>query len=296
MRIALEYKLILFFLLIACVNSTGIAQVQPPALMKKVGFDQRLNEQVPLDLEFADDTGKTVKLGDYLGQKPVVLVLAYYRCPMLCTLVLNGLTQSMRAIPYTIGKEFNVVTISFDPRETPDLAAAKKKTYVKSYGRSGAAAGWHFLTGKEDAIEKLTKAVGFRYIYDAKQDQYIHTSGIIILTPEGKISRYFYGITYSPVDLRLGLVEASAEKIGSPTDQILLYCCHYDPETGKYTASILNFVRAGGVFTIVAVVGMVWFLMRRNRRRHGNPPDKGALAELTTTQSEIKQEMHGDAC
>jgi protein SCO1 len=297
MRIALKFKLIWFFLLAACANSTGIAQVQPPALMKKVGFDQRLNQQVPMDLEFTDDTGKTVKLRDYFGQKPIVLVLAYYRCPMLCTLVLNGLTQSMRAIPYTIGKEFNVVTVSFDPRETSDLAAAKKKTYAKSYGRSGAAEGWHFLTGKEDAIEKLTKAVGFRYIYDAKQDQYIHTSGIIILTPEGKISRYFYGITYSPVDLRLGLVEASAEKIGSPTDQILLYCCHYDPETGKYTASILNFVRAGGVFTIVAVVGMVWFLMRRNKRRQGNTPDKGgALAKLTTTQSEIKQEMHGDAC
>ena len=165
-------------------------------LLKKVGFDQRLNEQVPLDLEFTDDAGKAVRLRDYFGEKPVILVLAYYKCPMLCTLVLNGLTQALRETPFTIGKEFNVVTVSFNPRETPNLAAAKKKTYLKSYGRPGAADGWHFLTGKEEAIEKLTKAVGFRYLYDAKQDQYIHTSGIVILTPKGKISRYFYGISY----------------------------------------------------------------------------------------------------
>ena len=238
------------------------AQDQAPEVLKKVGFDQRLNEQVPLNLSFVDDKGTAVKLGDYFGQKPVILVLAYYRCPMLCTLVLNGLTQAMRTMPFTMGKEFDVVTVSFDPRETADLAAAKKKRYVDAYGRPGSADGWHFLTGKQDAIEKLTKAVGFRYVYDAKQDQYIHTSGIMILTPHGKLSRYFYGITFPPRDLRLGLVEASADKIGSPTDQILLYCFHYDPNTGKYTASILNFVRVGGVFTVVLVIGMVWLLFR----------------------------------
>ena len=178
-------------------------------------------------------------------------------------------------MPFTLGKEYNVVTVSFDPRETPRLAAAKKKTYLASYGRPGAAEGWHFLTGKAPAIEKLTAAVGFRYVYDAKQDQYIHTSGIMILTPRGKISRYFYGIQFPQRDLRLGLVEASADKIGSPTDQVLLYCFHYDPAAGKYTANILSFVRAGGVLTVVAVVGMVWFLLRRGRP--GKEGDGGVL-------------------
>ena len=231
-----------------------------------MGFDQRLNEQVPLDLKFTDETGDAVKLGDYFGNKPVILVMAYYRCPMLCTLVLNGLVQGMRDMPFTPGTDFNVVTVSFDPRETPELAAAKKKNYIANYGRPGAAEGWHFLTGKPDAIEKLTRAVGFRYVYDAKQDQYIHTSGIMILTPQGKISRYFYGIEFPGRDLRLGLVEASANKIGSPTDQVLLYCFHYDPATGKYSASILNFVRAGGALTVLALAGMVWFLCRRRPR------------------------------
>ncbi len=290
MKTSLKFSVPIGILLsIGCLASIGAAQVQPPAFVKKVGFDQRLNEQIPLNLEFTDDTGKKVKLADYFGQKPVVLVLAYYRCPMLCTLVLNGLTKSLQAIPFTIGKEFNVVTVSFDPHETADLAAAKKKTYVGSYGREGAAEGWHFLTGKEEAIKKLTSAVGFRYLYDAKHDQYIHTSGIIVLTPGGKISRYFYGITYSPVDLRLGLVEASAEKIGSPTDQILLYCCHYDPETGKYTASILNFVRLGGIFTIFAVVGMVWFLLKRKGRSQRKSTGMGGHSESMTAPAEHEQ-------
>jgi protein SCO1/2 len=235
---------------------------QVPDILRRVGFDQRLNEQVPLDLKFTDETGNAVKLGDYFGKRPVVLVLAYSRCPMLCTLVLNGLVQGMRNMPFTVGREFNVVTVSFDPRETPDLAAAKKKTYIASYGRPGAAEGWHFLTGKPEAIKKLTGAVGFRYVYDAGQDQYVHTSGIMVLTPQGKISRYFYGIQFPSRDLRLGLVEASANKIGSPTDQVLLYCFHYDPAAGKYSARILNLVRAGGVLTVIAVGGMVWFLWR----------------------------------
>jgi protein SCO1 len=223
-----------------------------------------------LDLPFVDETGKAVKLGDYFGEKPVILVLAYYRCPMLCTLVLNGLTTAMHELPFTIGKEFNVVTVSFDPRETSELAAKKKKTYVAAYGRPGAEEGWHFLTGKQDAIDKLTDAVGFRYVYDAKQDQYIHTSGIMVLTPHGKISRYFYGIKFPVRDLKFGLIEASAEKIGSPTDQVLLYCFHYDPQTGKYSANILMMVRVGGVCTIIGLVGMVWFLMRRERRKRSH--------------------------
>ncbi len=217
-----------------------------PEVYRKVGFDQRLNEQVPLDLEFVDETGTTVKLGDYFGKKPVILVLAYYRCERLCTKVLNELAQSMKRLPFEVGKEFNVVTVSFDPRETPDLAARKKEAYMAAYGRPGAAAGWHFLTGKQPSIDKLTDAVGFHYVYDAKEDQFIHTSAIIVLTPGGKISRYFYDVRYAPRDLRLGLVEASAEKIGSPVDVVLLYCSHYDPQTGKYTASILNFVARAG--------------------------------------------------
>ena len=241
-------------------------QELPPAL-QNVKFDQRLNEQVPLDLPFVDESGTAVKLGDYFGDKPVILVLAYFRCPMLCTLVLNGLVQSMRDMPFTLGNEFRVVTVSFDPRETPDMAAAKKRTYIGHYGKPAAAEGWHFLTGKEDAIERLTKAVGFHYIYDAKKDQYIHTAGIMVLTPTGKLSRYFYDIHYPSRDLRLALVEASANKIGSPVDQILLYCFHYDPATGKYSATILNFVRAGGALTVLGVIVMVALLVKGQSRR-----------------------------
>jgi protein SCO1/2 len=246
------------------------ADSQVSTVLRDVGFDQRLNEQVPLDLKFTDSTGAAVKLGDYFGNRPVILVLAYYRCPMLCTLVLNGLVQAMRGMPFAAGADFDVVTVSFDPRETPDLAAAKKKTYIASYARPGAAEGWHFLTGQPAAIDKLTRAVGFRYVYDAKQDQYIHTSGIMILTPQGRISRYFYGIDFPDRDLRLGLVEASAGKIGSPTDQVLLYCFHYDPASGKYTASILNLVRAEGVLTVLALAGMVWFLCRGGPRKRSD--------------------------
>ena len=252
-------------LLAAAPAAANGADPQTPAVLRDVGFDQRLNEQVPLDLKFTDETGAAVKLADYFGNKPVILVMAYYRCPMLCTLVLNGLVQGMRNMPFTPGTDYNVVTVSFDPRETPDRAAAKKKNYIAKYGRPGAAAGWHFLTGQPEAIEKLTRGVGFRYVYDAKQDQYIHTSGIVLMTPQGRISRYFYGIEFPGRDLRLGLVEASANKIGSPTDQVLLYCFHYDPATGKYSASILNFVRAGGALTVLALAGMVWFLCRRPR-------------------------------
>ena len=255
-------SLIAVVLLVACFVSTAAAQVPPPSVVKKVGFDQRLNEQVPLDLMFLDESGKAVRLSQYFGEKPVILVLAYYRCPMLCTLVLNGLTQALKSMPFTLGKEFNVVTVSFDPEETPELAARKKATYMASYGRPDAADGWHFLTGKQDAIQKLTKAVGFRYEYDEKEHMYNHASGIMVLTPRGKISRYYFGIKFPVRDLRLGLVEASADKIGSPTDQLLLYCFHYDPLTGKYSASIVNFVRLGGVLTVFGLVGMVWFLMR----------------------------------
>jgi protein SCO1/2 len=267
-------------ILAACTLVSGVARAQQAPPVEKMRFDQRLDHQVPLDLPFVDEAGKAVRLGDYFGEKPVILVLAYYSCPMLCTQVLNGLSDAMRQLPFTVGKEFNVVTVSFDARETPELAAKKKKTYVASYGRPGAAEGWHFLTGQQDAIDRLTEATGFHYVYNAKKDMFDHPAGIMVLTPAGKISRYFYDIRFVPRDLRLGLVEASAEKIGSPTDQVLLFCSHYDPDTGKYTANVLMFVRVGGVLTIVVLAGMIWFLMRYQRRRHARLAVAGQTASL----------------
>lgn len=249
--------------------STGQAQDTSgrPRVLRDVRFDQRLNEQVPLDLTFHDETGQTVRLGDYFGTKPVILVLAYYRCPQLCTRVLNGLVQALMDISFDVGKEFNVLTVSFDPREKPELAAAKKKTYLERYGRAGAEQGWHFLTGDEAPIKRLTDAVGFHYTYDAKHDQFAHASGIMVLTLAGKLSRYFYDISYSPRDLRLGLVEASANRIASPSDHILLFCFHYDPMEGKYGPTIINFIRLGGVLTVLALGTFIGIMVRQERRR-----------------------------
>jgi protein SCO1/2 len=242
------------------------AQANLPPALRGVGFNQRLDAQLPLDLEFKDETGNIVKLGRYFGhEKPVILVLAYFRCPMLCTEVLNGLVRALLDIPFTIGREFEVLTISFDPRETPELAAAKKQTYVERYARPGAAEGWHFLTGSAEAIQRLTDSVGFHYTYDARNDQFAHSSGIIILTPRGRVARYFYDIRYPARDLRLGLVEASANKIGSRVDQILLYCFHYDPAEGRYGAAIMNGVRLGGVLTVLGLGVLLGVLWRQER-------------------------------
>jgi protein SCO1/2 len=238
-----------------------------PPVLRDVGFDQKLDTQVPLDLTFTDETGRAVQLADYFNGKPVILVLAYYRCPMLCTEVLNGLVRALLDVPLDIGKDFNVVTVSFDPREKPELAAAKKKTYLERYGRPGAEAGWHFLTGDEEPIKRLTEAVGFHYVYDERNDQYAHASGILVLTPTGKISRYFYDVRYSPRDLRLGLVEASANKIGSPVDKVLLFCFHYDPAEGRYGPTIMNFVRLGGVLIVLALSLFIGYLWREERRK-----------------------------
>lgn len=243
------------------------ADTSVPQALRDVGFDQRLNEQVPPDLCFRDESGRTVRLGDYFGHRPIILVLAYYKCPMLCTQVLNGLVRCLLDVPLVMGKDYEVVTVSFDPRETPDLAAAKRATYLERYGRPGSAGGWHFLTGDEEPIKRLTKAVGFRYRYDAVNDQYAHASGIMVLTPEGRISRYFYDVSFSPRDVRLGLVEASDNKIGSPVDQILLFCFHYDPAEGKYGATVMNFVRLGGALTLLSIGGMLFILWRQERRR-----------------------------
>jgi protein SCO1/2 len=194
-----------------------------PAALRSVAIDQRLNEQVPLDLVFRNERGETVLLGDLFHGKPVILVLAYYRCPMLCTLVLNGLVQALDRLSFGVGEEFSIVTVSFDPRDTPELAAAKKLAYIERYGRANAANGWHFLTGDRPAIDRLTDAVGFRYSYDATRDQFAHASGIMVMTPQGRIARYFFGVEYSSRDLRLALVEASANRIGSPIDQVMLF-------------------------------------------------------------------------
>ncbi len=251
--------------------ASSLVRAGPPSLpasLRNVGFDQHLDERLPLELGFKDETGREVTLSDYFGRgKPVILVLAQYRCRMLCTEVLNGLVRAMLDMNLKLGTDFEVITVSFDSRETPDLAAGKKKTYLERYGHAGSEVGWHFLTGKSDAIERLTKAVGFRYTYDAKNDQFAHASGIIVLTPTGKISRYFFDIQYPPRDLRLSLVEASANRIGSPVDQILLFCFHYDPAEGKYGPTVMNFLRLGGVLCVTGIVGLICVLRRGDRRR-----------------------------
>jgi protein SCO1/2 len=235
--------------------------VRPPNL-QNVGIEQHLDAQVPADLAFTDDTGRSVKLGDYFGHKPLILNLVYYNCPMLCGEALAGLTGSMRLVKFDVGNEYEVVTVSFNPNETPAIAAEKKKDYLKRYGRPNAAAGWHFLTGPADSINALTKAVGFQYQYDAKLNQYAHATAIMVLTPQGHISRYFYGVDFPPKDLRMGLVEASQGKIGNAVDQILLYCYHYDPATGKYGAIVNNILKLGAGLTILLLGGLLLILFR----------------------------------
>jgi protein SCO1/2 len=238
-----------------------------PAALQEVKIEQKLDQQLPLDLVFRDESGRDVKLGDYFGQKPVVLAFVYYDCPMLCTQVLNGMVTSFRVLPFQIGKEFDVVTISFDPRETPALAESKKKVYLNYLPermRANASSGWHFLTGDQANIEKITEAAGFHYRYDDATKQFAHASAIMVTTPHGKLSRYFYGIEYPARDLRLGLIESSANKIGSPVDQLLLYCYHYDPATGKYGAAIMKIMRVAGVLTLLGILAMVLLLKGRN--------------------------------
>jgi protein SCO1/2 len=233
-----------------------------PPVLRDVGIDQRLNHQAPLHLSFRDEEGRAVRLGDYFGRRPVILALVYYECPMLCTQVLNGLVSALGVLSFDAGREFDVVAVSFDPGEGPELARAKKHAYLERYRRPGAERGWHFLTGAQPAIAELTRAVGFRYVYDERRDQFAHGAAVIVLTPSGRIARYFYGIEYAPRDLRLGLVEASANRIGSIADQVLLLCYHYDPASGRYGFVALTLVRIGGVLTVAAIVGF-WILERR---------------------------------
>jgi len=242
---------------------------QTPTALAKVSFEQRLNEQLPLELPFKDETGRAVKLGDYFGRKPVVLTFVYYECPMLCTEVLNGLESSLRVLNETIGKEFDVVTVSFDPKETAVLAAGKKKAYLERYKRPEAERGWHFLTGEQASIDALTKAAGFHYFWDEASHQFAHASGIIVATPTGKVSRYFMGIEHSPRDVKFALIESSNEKIGTLADRLLLYCYHYDPAKGNYGFVAMRAVRIGGAVTILALVGFVFVSIRRDQKAIG---------------------------
>lgn len=268
-------KRLLLFILLA-FSSGAAASAQPaqpaprdarPPILREVGIQQRLGQSLPLDAIFRDESGRAVRLGQYFGKRPVVLVLAYYNCPMLCTEVLNGLLSSLRVLSFDVGKEFEVVTVSFDPREKPADAAAKKRPYVEAYRRPGAAAGWHFLTGSGASIERLTAAVGFRYKFDESLGQFAHAAALYVTTPEGRLSRYFYGIDYAPRDLRLALIESSRSRIATPIDQILLYCYHYDPKVGRYGAVVMNMVRAGGVAAVLALSTFLTVMWRRDHRR-----------------------------
>ena len=238
---------------------------QMPEPLRKVAFEQRLNEPLPLELPFKDENGRAVKLGDYFGRKPVVLAFVYYECPMLCTQVLNGLESALRVLNESAGKEFDVVTVSFDARETPALAAGKKRAYLDRYQRAGAEQGWHFLTGDQASIDALTKAAGFSFYWDEPTQQFAHASGIVVATPAGKLSRYFLGIDYSPRDVKFALMESSKERIGSLADQLLLYCYHYDPATGNYGFVAMRAVRVGGAVTLMALVGFVLVSLRRGQ-------------------------------
>jgi protein SCO1/2 len=250
------------------------ASQRPPGL-KHVGIEQHLNDQIPPNLTFLDENGKAVRLGDYFGKRPLILNLVYYQCPMLCGEVLSGLESAMRVLKFDVGKDFDVLTVSFDPRETPQMAAAKKAEYLKRYNRPGAEQGWHFLTGQQDSIDALTNAAGFQYEFDPKLGQFAHATAIMILTPEGKIAQYYYGVEYAPKDLRLGLVQASQNKIGNVVDEVLLYCYHYDPDTGKYGAIVNRILKLSGAATIL-VLGAFLALMFRI----GSPGNRAAKRVL----------------
>lgn len=254
-------------------------QIAAPAILSKVGITQNLGAQIPPDLAFRDEGGKAVQIGDYFGRKPIVLSLVYFDCPALCTEVLNGELRTMKAISLDLGKDFDAVTVSFEPKDMPALAKAKRDVYAGQYGRSGAAENWHFLTGEQQSIDALTNAVGFRYAYDASIRQYAHAAAIVILTPDGRIDRYFYGVQYPARDVRLGLFEASEGKIGSLTDQALLYCYQYDPMTGRYGLVVMNVLRAAGGLTVVLLgTFMLVMFLRERKRSSGVSPAAGAKA------------------
>jgi protein SCO1 len=266
--------LFLLGLLLIPAGSADAQQVQSIGvssdLLREVGIDQKLGNQVPMNLDFRDEHGNPVQLGQFFDGKPMLLALVYYRCPLLCTQIMDSVLNSLKRVPLDAGKDFNVVMVSIDPTDRPIEAEAKKVMYAGLYGRPGAAAGWHFLTGEDPQIHRLAEAVGFRYAYDPDTEQYAHAAAIMILTPGGKVSRYFYGIKYQPRDLRLGLVEASSDKIGSPVDAFLLYCYHYDPRNGKYDLLISNVIRILGLATVLGIGILIFVLSRQTQALPGN--------------------------
>ena len=241
-----------------------------PTWLPQAGLEQRLHEFIPLDVPFWDAAGQPVRLRDYFGSQPVILILVYYDCPNLCTLVLDGLLKALRVLSLTVGTDFHVLAVSINPDNPPSLAAVQQGHYIQEYGRAGAAHGWHFLTGQPESIQRLTQAVGLRYTYDAAHGEYAHAAGIMVLTPQGQLARYFYGVEYAPRDVRLALVEAAASKIGSPIDQLLLLCYHYDPQSGTYTLAILRVLRLAGVATVVALGTCLGVLLQRERRKRAS--------------------------
>jgi protein SCO1/2 len=239
---------------------------ETPRQLENVTFEQRLETRLPLDTPFSDEAGRDVTLGDYFGKRPVVLAFVYYSCPMLCTQVLNGVSSAVKAMPFTVGEDFDVVYVSFDSRETPQLAAQKKASQLEDYHQAATAGGWHYLTGTEEAIARVTSAAGFSYRWDEPTGQFAHVSGVLVTTPDGRLSRYFYGVEYSPKELRMALVESGEGRIGSAVDQLLLYCYHYDPATGRYGVIAMNVVRLGGAVTLILLAGFIWAMRRRDTR------------------------------
>jgi protein SCO1/2 len=260
--------------------SPGVPSDQMPSVLSKVTFEQRLDERLPLDLQFKDEEGRTVRLGDYFGRRPVLMAFVYYDCPMLCTQVLNGIDTSLKVLDETVGQEFDVVAVSFDPRETPALANGKKKAQVDRYQRPGSEAGWHFLTGEEPAIKELTGAAGFHYVWDERTQQFAHPSGIMVVTPDGRLARYFFGIEYASRDVRFALIESSAGRIGRLIDRLLLYCYHYDPATGSYGFVAMRAVRIGGAATMLALAGFIVASLRREGRAATSSASAHPEAEL----------------
>jgi protein SCO1/2 len=259
-------------------GNVGTSSAGLPAALLNVGFEPPLNGPVPLDLAFRDENGRAVRLGDYFGHKPVLLALVYYGCPMLCNQVEQGVVGSVKMLSFNAGRDYEVVFVSFDPRESPDMAAQKKVSALSHYGRPDTAAGWHFLTGTKESIDAVTKAANFRYSFNEKTGIFAHASGIMLLTPDGRISRYFYGVEYPSRDVRLGLVDASAGKIGNPIDHLLLYCFEYDPSTARYSATILRIIRLGGILTILTIVAGILIFRRRDLHAPGpklRPPFSG---------------------
>jgi protein SCO1/2 len=246
-------------------RAPGMPAAAVPAPLREIGFDQNLNQPVPLDTTFRDEAGRTVHLGDYFGKRPVVMLFAYYNCPMLCTQVINGLASALAVLSLNPGSDFEIVTVSFDPRDTPATAAAKKAVYLERYRHPGAAEAWHFLTGDQTSITRLTKAAGFRYVWDKETQQFAHPTGVIVLTPDGRLARYLFGIEYGPRDLRYAIVDASAGKVGNTVDALLLYCYHYDPTTGRYGFAIMSALRVAGLATVLALGSFIVIMVRRDR-------------------------------